>query len=261
MRSSGDLSMSEQLRELVLALVFAVSICLLTAARPVSAASEPQVTESEVQAAVQQLKADPNLATERTVRTLHWVDSKKPKPRSEFGSWFRWLGELMQWIAQSGRVIVWLAVGVLAALLVLLVIRLVREAGPRIRTASFDVPTHVRDLDIRPESLPDDIGGEAFSLWQQGQHRAALSLLYRGLLSRLAHTHQVPIRQSTTEGDCIQLAQKHLGETRSKYVAHLVRVWQLAVYGGHEPALSDVQELCKGFAEALAPPVSAGIAS
>ena len=34
----------------------------------------------------------------------------------------------------------------------------------------------------------------ALGLWERGEARAALSLLYRGLLSRLVHTYQVPIR-------------------------------------------------------------------
>ena len=44
----------------------------------------------------------------------------------------------------------------------------------------FVAPSHVRDLDIRPESLPDDVGAAALALWQRGEQRAALALLYRG---------------------------------------------------------------------------------
>ena len=73
---------------------------------------------------------------------------------------------------------------------------------------AFVAPTHVRDLDIRPESLPDDIGAAARALWDRGEHRAALALLYRGLLSRLAHVHRLPIRDSSTEGDCLALAAR-----------------------------------------------------
>ncbi len=123
------------------------------------------------------------------------------------------------------------------------------------RPRRLDVPSFVRDLDIRPESLPDDIGAAARQLWDSGDHRAALSLLYRGLLSRLAHVHGVPIKDSTTEGDCLALAAQHLfDESRKTYVAQLVRLWQRAVYGGERVADESVHALCEGFARALDDP-------
>jgi hypothetical protein len=125
-------------------------------------------------------------------------------------------------------------------------------------------PTHVRDLDIRPASLPPDIGAAARALWDAGQQRAALALLYRGLLSRLAHVHSVPIRDSTTEGDCLALAAEHLPTPRHDYVSRLVGVWQHAVYGHEEVSAVAVHDLCDGFAPALDPaaaPASFGKAS
>jgi hypothetical protein len=118
------------------------------------------------------------------------------------------------------------------------------------------MPTHVRDLDIRPESLPDDVGGAALELWERGEHRAALALLYRGLLSRLAHVHAVPIRDSSTEGDCLALAATHLPATRAAYVERLIRVWQRAVYGNVEPTEEEFHFLGATFASALDMPAA-----
>jgi hypothetical protein len=221
----------------------------LLAAMPALAADREAPSEAQVDAALTQLKADPNLASERSVRTLRWAKPKDP-PRPP-GNRFGWFGDLLGWIAQSGRVVVWLAVAALAAVLVLAIVRLIRSMGPRSTLSKFDAPTHVRDLDIRPESLPDDIGAAALELWNDGQHRIALSLLYRGLLSRLVHVHRLPIRESTTEGDCIDLATRHLSVQRSDYVMQLIRIWQLAVYGGHEPVSEEVQALCTHFDAAL----------
>jgi hypothetical protein len=80
---------------------------------------------------------------------------------------------------------------------------------------------------------------------------AALALLYRGLLSRLVHVHHLAIRDSTTEGDCLELIGAHLPEDRHQYSARLVRVWQRAVYGGTDPDSSIVYDLCDTFARAL----------
>lgn len=231
-----------------------VASLLLIWVSPTLAADSASPTEEEVITALDKLKADPNLATERTMRVLRWVDSDSPPPPRQS---LEWLRDLLGWIAQTSRVIVWLAVGLLAAALVLLIVRFVNAIGPRAAAHRFEVPTHVRDLDIRPESLPDDVGAAAFALWERGEHRAALSLLYRGLLSRLAHVHALPIRHSTTEGDCMELATHHLRSERSSYVSQLVHVWQQAVYGHHEPQTDDVRELCNGFASALSPAVPA----
>jgi len=109
----------------------------------------------------------------------------------------------------------------------------------------------VRDLDIRPESLPDDIGASALGIWERGEHRAGLALLYRGALSRLAHVHEVPIRDASTEGDCLSLANMHLSVQPAAYMARLIRVWQRAVYGSADPTDDEMRALCEGFAAAL----------
>jgi hypothetical protein len=80
-------------------------------------------------------------------------------------------------------------------------------------------------------------------------------LLYRGLLSRLVHVYKVPIKDSSTEGDCITLASRHLdNEERKIYVSSLVRVWQRAVYGGEDIPTETVATLCDGFSRAMDPP-------
>lgn len=214
------------------------------------------LTQADIDAAVAKVKADPNLSQERKVRVLRWRGDKKEekeKPARSSG-WFDWLGDFFGFIAETGRVIVWLALAAAVALLGVLIFRLVREMGPRDRPLAFAAPTHVRDLDIRPESLPDDIGAAALAMWNRGEQRAALALLYRGLLSRLVHAHAVPIRHSSTEGDCLALTQQRLDRARAEYAAKLIRVWQRAVYGAQTPRTADVEALCNDFAAALDKP-------
>jgi hypothetical protein len=112
----------------------------------------------------------------------------------------------------------------------------------------------VGTLDVRPESLPDRIGAAAQVLWLQGRHRSALSLLYRGALSRLIHGYAVPIRAAHTEAECLTLAQKGLAAEQRGFLGELVRVWQLAVYGARNPDDNRVLELCKDFDRILDPP-------
>ncbi len=210
---------------------------------------------AEVRKALDKIKSDPNLATERSVNMLRWA---RAEPATDEPWWWdlanslaRWFRGLFGWLAESGRYVVWVIGALLAALLVTYVVRLVRLRGlPRVPKA-FTPPSHVRDLDIRPESLPDDVGAAALALWERGEQRAALALLYRGLLSRLVHVHGVQIRASSTEGECLTLARPRLAEAQARYAVRLVETWGAAVYGGQLPAAAVVQALCGEFAVAL----------
>ncbi len=111
--------------------------------------------------------------------------------------------------------------------------------------------SHVRDLDVRPESLPDDVGGAAWALWQSGQVPAALSLLYRGALSRMIHRFEVPITASATEGECLELARGRLETGALRYVTQVVRAWEANIYGGRTLSLAMGEALCMGFGQRL----------
>jgi hypothetical protein len=213
------------------------------------------ITEAEISQAIQKLQNDPNLAGERKTRVLKWNETKKeeePKSNQSMPRWLRWIGDLFKWLGESARVLVWTVVALFVALLVVWLIRIVRGSDVRLGSAvGFRAPTHVRDLDIRPESLPDDIGRSALELWERGEHRAALSLLYRGMLSRLVHSHAVPIKHSSTEGECRLLALQRLPVRSHEYLTLLIRVWQGAVYGATEPGDEIMRRLCAQFAATL----------
>jgi hypothetical protein len=229
---------------------------LLTAAVsvPAAAGDEPVAASvpgpSDIARAVEVVKADPNLAPDKTIKTLRWKDAGDTKPTT-MPRWLAWIGDLFAWLDQSARPLVWCAVALLAGLLVVHLGRLARTRGVSRGEDAFVAPTHVRDLDIRPESLPDDIGGAARSLWDRGERRPALALLYRGMLSRLAHVHRVPVRASTTEGDCLDLAAHHLTQATREYVSRLVQVWQPFVYGGQDAPASTVYGLCDDFSSSM----------
>jgi hypothetical protein len=221
--------------------------CLGAAGQPATPGVAP--TRAEVATALEAVRNDPNVTNEQTIRTLKWRQAEAPSKRD--ARWWRWIASLFAWFAQSTRYLLWLAAAVLAALLVVYIGRsLGRYDGLR-REDEFVAPTHVRELDIRPESLPPDIGGAARRLWDGGERRAALALLYRGLLSRLAHVHRIPIRESTTEGDCLALTGDHGAAPVRDYAARLIPVWQQFVYGAHGTTTLVVHGLCDAFAPSL----------
>jgi len=205
-------------------------------------------TTAEIRSAIVKLQTDPNLAPERKTRTLKWKNSKQPQKPPTIAEW---VADLFKWIGSTARIVVWGIIAILVAMVAVAILRQLRQMELRKTRRRSDAPTHVHDMDIRPESLPDDIGAAALELWERGEQRAALSLLYRGLLSRLVHAYQVPIKQSSTEGDCLILAEDHLQQDTMSYVGRLIRVWQRTVYGGKEAQSAEVRELCAGFSVAL----------
>lgn len=215
-------------------------------AQPATPAVERAPTRDEIGEALQRLRDDPDFAPEREVQTLRWTQPADSQP-GELPGWFTWLRGFGRWMTQSARYLIWVSAGLAAAWLATALLRAI--SGRRVfdGEAPFIAPTHVGELDIRPETLPSDVGAAARALWDRGEQRAALALLYRGLLSRLAHVHRLPIRDSTTEGDCLALTAAGLAQPTHAYAERLVRVWQRFVYGQQPAATPAVHHLCDEF--------------
>jgi hypothetical protein len=227
-------------------------LLLLTMSAP--AAQEPPpaapFSQEEIDAAAAKVLRDPNLGAERTMKMPRWRSPER-RSRTNLG-WMAWVSGFFNWAMQSARFLVWAATVCLAAWLAVYLTRAARQRRAGSAAADpFVPPTHVRNLDIRPESLPTNIGGAARVLWDRGEHRAALSLLYRGLLSRLSHVHRVPIRDSSTEGDCLLLLNGRVPPTTTEYSTQLVDAWRGSVYGGTDAPSPAIHALCDGFAGAL----------
>lgn len=224
---------------------------LCACAMPLPAvATAPAATREQVGAAVERLRADPHLPGTKTEKKLRFKDrgedDDKEDEKSDDGS-IAWLRDFAKAVAEGARWLVW-GLGALALAWLLLRLRRwtqMRAAGGR--PPGDTLPSHVGSLDIRPLSLPDDIGGAVAALWQRGQHRPALSLLYRGALSRLVHVHGVPVRAASTEGECVALAAARLPSGAQAFLVRLVDAWQLAAYGGRLPATGQVLAVCGEF--------------
>lgn len=111
----------------------------------------------------------------------------------------------------------------------------------------FAPPQQLFGLDIRPESLPNDVAGEALKLWQLGKLRGALSLLYRGALSRLAMQEGVTLKESYTEGDCLREISNHIGKDKNHYFTQLTLAWQMIAYADRSPGNTAGETLCRQY--------------
>jgi hypothetical protein len=204
------------------------------------------LTRDEIRTAAVKLRADPNLGGEKTLRTLRWnvaneVQSKPPP---------RWLTRLFDFLAQSSSLLLWIVGAVCAASAAVWAIRMLRKRAP-VAALKERAVTTVQGLDIRPESLPENIGAAALALLEAGREREALSLLYRGALSRAVHRHGIAILASATEGEALRAVNATLDPPRAAYFADLVALWQRAVYAGERVSAEPIDRLCRGFAASL----------
>jgi hypothetical protein len=97
---------------------------------------------------------------------------------------------------------------------------------------------------------PADLAGAAQAIWDQGDPRGALGLLYRGALAWLGQGTspgpgpRLPLGEATTEAECLRLAAEL---PQAGYLARLVGAWQAAAYAGQAPDPAD-RSLCAEWA-------------
>ncbi|TCS37390.1 hypothetical protein EDC30_104193 [Paucimonas lemoignei] len=114
--------------------------------------------------------------------------------------------------------------------------------------------TEIGGLDIRPESLPDDIVGNVLALWQRGERRGALALLYRATVSRLTTEDGLLLTRGATEADCLRLAriacrQQQLGTGRLQVTDTVTALWLDGAYGDRWPATETLSASCMSWHE------------
>lgn len=144
--------------------------------------------------------------------------------------------------------------GVAAAAIAALVIYLMRNRHllglPQLRPKKPDArtgPRVVMGMNIHRDSLPEDIAGTARELWKTHGPHEALSLLYRGTLSRLVERQKLPIRNSDTEDDCLDHV-RHAGEPQmTGYFSRLTRTWICEAYAGLTADESEFARLCNDW--------------
>jgi hypothetical protein len=107
-------------------------------------------------------------------------------------------------------------------------------------------------LDVRPESLPDDVPAQVMSFWRDDRHRDALGLLYRASLSRLIVQHALAFKSSHTEAECAALVKSRGIDSLSNYFAGLTRVWCHLAYGHELPEIEAIEKLCDDWSAEMA---------
>src|ERR1044071_5079838 len=80
--------------------VATAAVLLFVAALACGAEPSPTgaFTQKEVTAALEALRKDPDLARERTITGLKWVESEADKKKKSDMGWLKWFGEMFGWM-------------------------------------------------------------------------------------------------------------------------------------------------------------------
>lgn len=217
------------------------------------------LTSTAAQQQISSLLDQPPFENRESVTRWRLGDGKPDKDQTEADSnQWQWLKNLflllggigsIEWLAVLFEALLW---GSLFCLIVLLLWRYrewLRTFGKRLRLplrARPPVPEVLFGLQVTPQSLPEDVAGTAEQLWAS-QPRAALSLLYRGLLSRLLHDFQLMLKASHTENEVLQLIRQLDQPALEQFSRQLTGHWQNLAYGHQLPAQTTGPELCRAW--------------
>jgi len=206
------------------------------------------------------LEQPPFKNKESVTRYRFGDDPASPAKDAQAGEAPQWLKTLLGWL--DGRhldtlagvieVLLW---GTLIAALGWLVWRYREFLGafvsrrPNLPARSKPpAPPQVFGLDLNRKTLPDDIAASAEQLWLS-EPRAALGLLYRGLLSHLLHDFDLTLKAADTESQILNRIEQLQRPDLLAYSRNLTVHWQNMAYGHRLPAAHLQAELCNGWRE------------
>lgn len=146
-------------------------------------------------------------------------------------------------VAGISQIILWIVLAFVICGIVYFILVRLPLLDKSNKKRSFTPPAEIAGLDIQPESLPQNIAEVALSLIHKGDLRSALSLLFRGSLSVLAHRDRVMFRSSDTEQDCIRLV-KRANLTSVDFFIALTQLWLAQAYAHRSPDIIKLERLC-----------------
>lgn len=241
-----------------------VAVLMLVPFSHPAMADEPepakQVTPQAAGQSIKMLLDSPPFKNPETVTRYRFGDEKnvaKSKVKGD-GKLPAWLQALLDRLnrdtfknaALGLEVLLW---SLLAAGLALVVWRyrewlhtFVSRRGPAKAKTAKAAPAQLFGLALGSDTLPDDIASTAEQLWPT-HPREALGLLYRGLLNRLLHDFNLPLKSADTEGQVLERIHRLQQPQLLAFSDALTHHWQNLAYGHRLPPALVHQQLCRDW--------------
>ena len=197
--------------------------------------------------AVRKAMQDPLLSPKKTVSEWVLKDPSKPRERKQEkqAPWIELVSMIIGAISEYG---LWLLAGILLAWLLWRLPKWLPWVRERLQPAP-ELSAVLETSAAPAASLPNDIRASARSLWQQGQRREALALLYRASVERIADVLGTPFPPGATEADCLRRSRRLPEAGMQQQFARTVRAWQAAAYAWRYPDSEEFEALLQGWQE------------
>ena len=189
---------------------------------------------------------DPAFGQETADTTWRYIPA--PDQPATADGWFtklmrrivNFISGLLDAVAKVSRIGVY-AVWGLAIVFVIGLLYTYRDALIPQRKAKWRAPSMLFGMDVRAESLPDDVTLAANALIAQGNAAAALGLLYRATLVTLIHRERIEFAPGDTEAGCERRVNGKIDVSAYAYFVELLLNWRQSAYA-HRDIPRDILE-------------------
>ena len=236
--------------------IFCVALLSLTGSDTALAAIDHDRASAEQ--LIESVLQGEDFGRERTVskwRFKDWSDEEDETVPDWVINFVEWWEKYIGWSDGLDSMASWIKLLLVAVFVGVLIYLLRRYRGPlsRLMRARPEetAPQVMFGMDVTPQSLPPDVPLEVMRIWDEGNYREALSLLYRASLSRLIDRYELAFRASHTEAECAALVKSCGVDSLSDYFWQLTNVWRRLAYGHQQPESEVVQGLCDGWSREL----------
>ncbi len=204
------------------------------------------LNSEQAQQSIQSILNTAPFKNSKTVNSWHFPksDTTKSGDKKTLGM-PDWLRSLINQVSLGLQFILWGLLLLISAVIVWRYRQWLQTFSGLIRgkKTSTEPPLQtVFGLDISSDALPDDLLDSAQQLWPE-QPRAALSLLYRGVLNHLATVETIPLNQASTEGEVLLLIDA-LAPELQQHCQQITQHWQNLAWGHHLLSQEQFNALC-----------------
>ncbi|QEY58456.1 DUF4129 domain-containing protein [Pseudomonas sp. C27(2019)] len=203
------------------------------------------LSSEQAQQSITNLLDQPPFQNYKTVTNWRFGDVNQTQRTPSAFSTPAWLDGLLTQLSFGLQALLWAVVLLLSAVIVWRYRQWLKTFGQQLlprKKHQHAAPTTLLGLEISAASLPDDVVVTAQALWTRDP-RAALSLLYRGLLHHLVEVQALPLTAAHTEGDVVALTQTS-PEALQRYTQQLTLHWQNLAWGQRLLPHSEFANLC-----------------
>jgi hypothetical protein len=240
----------EQRRRRAGAVVAAACLSLGLGMPPPAGANAESLTPEQVRDITADVLAGEAFAGSREVQ--HWV-FVGDGPDQDLDRLPEWLRALLEYTGRGADLVAapvkWLLI-LLAAVALALVLRQILiglPAGGRGKPTAPPVSELPHLVEPDNPGLPADVPAAARTLIASGGTRAALALLYRASLERVARRHTLEIPESATETECLVIAAGTRHHAEAELLRRLTRAWQRTAYAHRSPSAAELDTLLRDW--------------